>query len=124
MSILLSPTSQRYLSRKLLLQHSPRFPDDRLNHFRGRWKVVDEADALSRSQWEVVPMIPGSRLPVDVSGEEVLPREGQDRCPRATVALNEGGAQNTRVPPGKGIRKTGGIARFLEQGLLEGGEVH
>src|SRR5262245_24485489 len=115
MSILLSPTSQRYLSRKLLLQHSPRFPDERLNHLRGRWQIVDEADALPGSQCEVVPMIAGDRLSVDVSGEEGPPREGQARRSRATVALNEGGAQNTRVAPGEGIRNTGGIARFLQQ---------
>src|SRR5262245_10800583 len=34
-------------------------------------------------------MIPGDGFLVNVGGEEVLPREGQDRGPRAPVALND-----------------------------------
>jgi hypothetical protein len=70
-----------------LLHDGPRFADDRFDHLRGGRQVVDEADALPGHQRECIPLILRDGLPVNVGGDEIMPRERQYWRAGPTVAL-------------------------------------
>src|SRR5262249_15026607 len=107
-----------------LLQNGRCLSNDGLHHLRSCWQIVDEAYTLPSDQREVISMIPGDGLSVEVAGDEILPRKGQDGRSRTPVVFEERGAQDARVSPGKGIGDAGVLARFLEQCLFEGSERH
>src|SRR5262245_52733910 len=88
-NVLYRPRSfrQRHLPRKSFLHDGPRFADDRLDHLCGGRQVVDEADALPGHQRECIPLIFRDGLPVNVAGDQIMPRKRQDWRAGSTVAL-------------------------------------
>src|SRR5215475_4128105 len=108
------PTAERHVAWKLLLQNGPCLSNDGLHHLRSCWQIVDEAYTLPSDQREVIPMIFGDGLSVDVAGDEILPRKGQDGRSRAPVAFEKRGTEDARVSPGKGIGDARVLPRFLE----------
>jgi hypothetical protein len=75
---------------EFLLEDCPSFAHNGVNDLCSSRETVDKSHALSSNEREIVAQILRKRVPIDVTSNEVMPREGEDWRLRLAVGFDEG----------------------------------